>query len=171
MQYQFFSRSGMSALTQRANSVLYNQGLELQASGAVDNVQLHKDDDDDEPFLQGIRHCLEMLKNHNTQSWIEDNPSQNAPQDKPAQILFIPLGAASVPNSQAASAATNNTSPSSRVAQHRIWGSTLVTASNGTQQVKFGVLSQDFKEILHTTRSKSNQAQIFAESLSGFLEE
>eukprot|EP00957_Ditylum_brightwellii_P059793 4539782-Ditylum_brightwellii.AAC.2 len=90
MQYQFSSWSGMSALTQCANNVPDNQGFELQTSGAVDVVQLHKDDNDNNPFIQVIRHCLEMLKKHNIQSWLEDNPGRNTPQDKPAQTLFIP---------------------------------------------------------------------------------
>eukprot|EP00957_Ditylum_brightwellii_P066833 5071957-Ditylum_brightwellii.AAC.2 len=84
MQYQFSSWSSMSALTLCANNIPDNCGYELQASSAVDVVQLHKDDDDDKPFIQGIRNCLEMLKKHNIQSWLEDNPSWNAPQDKPA---------------------------------------------------------------------------------------
>eukprot|EP00957_Ditylum_brightwellii_P051543 3908325-Ditylum_brightwellii.AAC.1 len=62
-------------------------------------------------------------------------------------------------------------SPDSKVTWHRIWSSTLVTASNGTKQVKLGALSQDFEEILRTTGSKSNQARMYAESLSDFLEE
>eukprot|EP00957_Ditylum_brightwellii_P154890 11788761-Ditylum_brightwellii.AAC.1 len=56
-------------------------------------------------------------------------------------------------------------------AQHRIWGSTLVTASNGTKQVKLGVLSQDLEEILRMTGLKSNRVLMYAESLSDFLEE
>eukprot|EP00957_Ditylum_brightwellii_P075212 5715658-Ditylum_brightwellii.AAC.1 len=72
----------------------------------------------------------------------------------PAQTLFIPSGAASVPDLQATSAATHNTSPDDRVAQHRICYSTLVTASNGTKQVKLGALSQDFEDVLRTTGSK-----------------
>eukprot|EP00957_Ditylum_brightwellii_P000018 1245-Ditylum_brightwellii.AAC.1 len=79
MQYQFSSQSGMSALTLRANDVPDNCGFELQASGAVAIVQLHEDDNDDEPFIQGIRHCLEILKKHNIQSWLENNPSWSAP--------------------------------------------------------------------------------------------
>eukprot|EP00957_Ditylum_brightwellii_P049464 3752712-Ditylum_brightwellii.AAC.1 len=75
-----------------------------------------------------------MLKKKNIQSWLEDNPGWNAPQDKPTQTLFIPSGAASVPNCQAASTAMHSTSPDSKAARHRIWGSTLVTASNGTKQ-------------------------------------
>eukprot|EP00957_Ditylum_brightwellii_P020146 1519353-Ditylum_brightwellii.AAC.1 len=66
MQYQFSSRFGMSALTQHANGVPDNQCFELQASGAVDVVQLHKDDGNNNPFIQGIRHHLEMLKKNNT---------------------------------------------------------------------------------------------------------
>eukprot|EP00957_Ditylum_brightwellii_P124100 9459524-Ditylum_brightwellii.AAC.1 len=115
MQYQFSSRFGMLALIQRANDVPDNQGFELWASGAVDIVQLHKDDNDNEPFNQGISHRLEMLKKHNIQSWLKNNPSWNAPQDKPAQILFIPSGVASVPDSQAALAAMHRTSPDGRV--------------------------------------------------------
>eukprot|EP00957_Ditylum_brightwellii_P044315 3362329-Ditylum_brightwellii.AAC.1 len=65
IQYQFSSRSGMSTLTQRTNNIPDNQGFKLQASGAVDVVQLHKDENDDKPFTQGIRHRLEMLKKHN----------------------------------------------------------------------------------------------------------
>eukprot|EP00957_Ditylum_brightwellii_P119884 9148199-Ditylum_brightwellii.AAC.1 len=86
-------------------------------------------------------------------------------------MLFIPSGVASVLDLQAALAAMYSTSPDGRVAQHRIWGSTLVTASNGTKQVKFGALSQDFEEILRATGLKSNQALMYAESLSDFLEE
>eukprot|EP00957_Ditylum_brightwellii_P170265 12961386-Ditylum_brightwellii.AAC.1 len=112
-----------------------------------------------------------MLKKHNIQSWLEDSPSWNAPQDKLVQTLFIPSGAVSVPNSQAALAAMHSTSPGGRVAQQRIWGSTFVSVNNGIKQVKLGVLSQDFEEILRTTGSKSNQAQMYTESLSDFLEE
>eukprot|EP00957_Ditylum_brightwellii_P115694 8824556-Ditylum_brightwellii.AAC.1 len=65
MQYQFSSRSGMSSLTQCANSVPYNWGFESQASSAVDIVQLNNDDDNDESFIQGIRQHLEMLRKHN----------------------------------------------------------------------------------------------------------
>eukprot|EP00957_Ditylum_brightwellii_P036965 2798339-Ditylum_brightwellii.AAC.1 len=115
MQYQFSSQYGMSALTQHINNVPDNQGFESGAISAVDIVQLHKDDDNDEPFIQGIRHCLEMLKKHNIQSWLEDNPSWNAPQDKPAQTLFILSGTASVPDPQAALTATHSTSSDSRV--------------------------------------------------------
>eukprot|EP00957_Ditylum_brightwellii_P065763 4988751-Ditylum_brightwellii.AAC.1 len=112
-----------------------------------------------------------MLRKHNIQSWLKDNPSWNTPQDKPAQMLFIPSGAALVLDLQTASAATHSMSPDGRMAQHRTWGSTLVTASNGTKQVKLGDLSHDFEEILHATDLKSNQAQMYAESLSDFLEE
>eukprot|EP00957_Ditylum_brightwellii_P074564 5666007-Ditylum_brightwellii.AAC.1 len=59
MQYQFSSQSGMSVLTQHANNVPDNQGFESQASGAVDVVQLNDDNNDDEPFIQGIKQCLE----------------------------------------------------------------------------------------------------------------
>eukprot|EP00957_Ditylum_brightwellii_P034273 2599081-Ditylum_brightwellii.AAC.2 len=97
-----------------------------------------------------------MLRKHNIQSWLEDNQSWNTPQDKPAQTLFIPSGAALVLNLQAALAATHSMSLDSRVAQHRIWGSTLVAVSDGTKQVKFCALSQDFEETLCTTSSKSN---------------
>eukprot|EP00957_Ditylum_brightwellii_P197979 15082624-Ditylum_brightwellii.AAC.1 len=97
-----------------------------------------------------------MLKKHNIQFWLEDNQSWNAPQDKPAQTLFSPSGAASVPDSQAALATTHSTSPDNRVVQHRIWGSILVTDSNGTKQVMLGVLSQDFEETMRTTGLKSN---------------
>eukprot|EP00957_Ditylum_brightwellii_P208565 15358059-Ditylum_brightwellii.AAC.1 len=79
MQYQFSSQSGISALTQRANNVPDNQCFESWASGAVDVVQLHKGDNDNKPFIQGIRHRLEMLQKHNIQSWLEDNPSWNTP--------------------------------------------------------------------------------------------
>eukprot|EP00957_Ditylum_brightwellii_P009103 688558-Ditylum_brightwellii.AAC.1 len=65
MQYQFSSRSGMSALIQCANNIPDNQGFESQASSAVDIVQLHKDDNNDEPFIQGIRQHLEILRKHN----------------------------------------------------------------------------------------------------------
>eukprot|EP00957_Ditylum_brightwellii_P195836 14920436-Ditylum_brightwellii.AAC.1 len=65
MKYQFSSQSGMSAITQRASDILDNQGFKSQASSAVNIVQLHKDDDDDKPFIQGIKHHLEMLKKHN----------------------------------------------------------------------------------------------------------
>eukprot|EP00957_Ditylum_brightwellii_P031896 2418514-Ditylum_brightwellii.AAC.2 len=128
----------MSALTLHANEVPDNWGFESWASGAVDVVQLHDNDNNDEPFIQGIRYRLEILKKHNIQSWLQDNPSWNAPQDKPAPTLFIMSGASSVPVLQAALVATHSTSPDSRVAQHRIWGFTLVTASNGTKQVKLG---------------------------------
>eukprot|EP00957_Ditylum_brightwellii_P057778 4381186-Ditylum_brightwellii.AAC.1 len=84
MQYQFSSRSSIFALTQCTNSVPDNQDFRSQASGVVDVVQLHKNDDDDKPFIQGIRCRLEMLKKHNIQSLLKDNPSWNAPQDKPA---------------------------------------------------------------------------------------
>eukprot|EP00957_Ditylum_brightwellii_P028187 2128799-Ditylum_brightwellii.AAC.1 len=153
MQYQFSSRSGMSALTQCTNDVPDYQGFESWASGAVDVVQLNGDNDNDEPFIQRIKQCLEMLGKHNIQSWLQDNPSWNAPQDKPAQMLFIPSGAASILDLQAALAATHSTSPDGRAAGHRIWGSILVTASNGTKQVKLGILSQDFEEILCATDS------------------
>eukprot|EP00957_Ditylum_brightwellii_P111652 8516644-Ditylum_brightwellii.AAC.1 len=63
IQYQFSSRSGMSALTLRANNILDNCSFESRA------------------FIQGIRHHLEMLKKHNIQSWLEDNPDWCAPQD------------------------------------------------------------------------------------------
>eukprot|EP00957_Ditylum_brightwellii_P148340 11293651-Ditylum_brightwellii.AAC.1 len=56
IQYQFSLQSGMSTLTLRANNVPDNHSFKLQASGAVDIVQLHKDDNDDKPFIQGIRH-------------------------------------------------------------------------------------------------------------------
>eukprot|EP00957_Ditylum_brightwellii_P148798 11328053-Ditylum_brightwellii.AAC.1 len=67
MQYQFSSRSGMSALTLRANDVPDNCGFKPCASSAVDIFQLQEDNgnDNDKPFIQGIRHCLEMLKKHN----------------------------------------------------------------------------------------------------------
>eukprot|EP00957_Ditylum_brightwellii_P117635 8972622-Ditylum_brightwellii.AAC.1 len=65
MQYQFSSQSGMFALTQHANDVPNNWGFESQASSAFDVVQLHKDDDNNEPFIQGIRQYLEMLRKHN----------------------------------------------------------------------------------------------------------
>eukprot|EP00957_Ditylum_brightwellii_P208848 15359208-Ditylum_brightwellii.AAC.1 len=68
MHYQLSSQSGMSAITQRANDIPDNWGFESRASSAVDIVQLHKDDNDDEPLTQGIRHHFEMLKNHNIQS-------------------------------------------------------------------------------------------------------
>eukprot|EP00957_Ditylum_brightwellii_P031089 2355097-Ditylum_brightwellii.AAC.1 len=97
-----------------------------------------------------------MLRKHNIQSWLEDNPSWNAPQDKPAQMLFIPSSIVLVLDLQAALAATHSTSPDGRVAQHRIWGSTLMTASNGTKQVKLGTLSKDFEEILRVTGLKMN---------------
>eukprot|EP00957_Ditylum_brightwellii_P125226 9545846-Ditylum_brightwellii.AAC.1 len=138
IQYQFSSRSGMSALTLHANNIPDNCSFKSLARSAVDIIQLHKDDFDDEPFIQGIRHCLKMLKKHNIQSWLKDNPSWSALQGTPAQTLFIPSGAVSVPDSQAILAATNSMSPDGRVAQHRIWGSTLVTASDGTKQVKLG---------------------------------
>eukprot|EP00957_Ditylum_brightwellii_P124517 9489920-Ditylum_brightwellii.AAC.1 len=66
MHYQFSSRPGMSALI-----------FKSQARGTVIIFQLQEEDD--EPFIQSIRHCLEMLKKHNIQSWLEDNPDQNAP--------------------------------------------------------------------------------------------
>eukprot|EP00957_Ditylum_brightwellii_P000760 60344-Ditylum_brightwellii.AAC.1 len=146
----------MSALTQCNNDVPDNWGFESQASSAVDIVQLNNDNNNDEHFIQGIRQRLEILKKHNIQSWLKDNPSWNTPQDKPAQMLFIPSGAASVLNLQAALATIHSTSPDGRVARHRIWGSTLVTVSNGTKQVKLGALSQDFEEILCTTGLKSD---------------
>eukprot|EP00957_Ditylum_brightwellii_P105574 8048625-Ditylum_brightwellii.AAC.1 len=133
MQYQFSLWSGMSALMLCTNSFLDNHGFESRASKAVGVVQLQEDDNNNEPFIQCIRHHLEMLKKHNIQSWLEDNPDWCAPQDKP-QTLFIPLGAVSVPDSQAALAVTNSASPDGRVVQHRIWGSTLVTASDGSKQ-------------------------------------
>eukprot|EP00957_Ditylum_brightwellii_P128774 9823352-Ditylum_brightwellii.AAC.1 len=156
MQYQISQQSGMSAITQRANDVPENWGFKSWTSGAVDVVQLHKDDDGNEPFIQGIRQRLDMLRKHSIQSLLDDNPSWNAPQDKPAQTLFIPSGAAFVLNLQAASAAMHSTSPDSRVMQHRKWGSTLVTASNVTKQVELGALFQDFEEILCVTGSKSD---------------
>eukprot|EP00957_Ditylum_brightwellii_P199712 15224341-Ditylum_brightwellii.AAC.1 len=117
-----------------------------------------------------------MLKKHNIQSWLKDNPNWNAPQDKPAQTLFIPSDTHStspdnrvaryriwgstlvttVPDSPAELAATHSTSPDDRVAQYRIWGSTLVTTSESRKQVKLGILSQDFEKILHMIGSKSN---------------
>eukprot|EP00957_Ditylum_brightwellii_P164581 12530346-Ditylum_brightwellii.AAC.1 len=112
-----------------------------------------------------------MLRKHNIQFWLKENPSWNAPQDKPAQTLFIPSDAVLVLDSQAVLAAMHSRSPDGRVVQHRIWGSTLVTTSNGTKQVKFGTLSQDFEEILRATGLNSNQAWVYAESLSDFLEE
>eukprot|EP00957_Ditylum_brightwellii_P174152 13259304-Ditylum_brightwellii.AAC.1 len=81
------------------------------------------------------------------------------------------LGTLSIPDSQVALAATNSMSPDGRVVQYRVWGSTLVTASDGTKQVKLGILSQDFEEILHVIGSKSDRAQMFAKSLADFLEE
>eukprot|EP00957_Ditylum_brightwellii_P180258 13731747-Ditylum_brightwellii.AAC.2 len=96
-----------------------------------------------------------MLKKHNIQSWLEDNPDWNAPQDKP-QAVYIPSSAILVPNSQATSAATNSTSPDGRVAWHRIWGATLVNVNDGTKQVKLSTLLQDFEEILYVTGSKSD---------------
>eukprot|EP00957_Ditylum_brightwellii_P081655 6211770-Ditylum_brightwellii.AAC.1 len=114
MQYQFSSRFGTSALTQCANNVPDNQGFESQASSAVDVVQLNDDDNNDEPFIQGISQCLEMLRKHNIQSLLKDNPSWNAPQDKPAQTLFIPSGAVLVLDLQAALAAMHSTSPDGR---------------------------------------------------------
>eukprot|EP00957_Ditylum_brightwellii_P148763 11325780-Ditylum_brightwellii.AAC.1 len=125
MQYQFSSQSGMSALTLCANDIQDNWGFESQSSSAVDVVQLHNDDYNNEPFIQGIRHRLEMLKKHNIQFWLKDNLNWNTPQDKPAPILFILPGASSVPDLQAASVAMHSTSPDGRVVQHRIWGSTL----------------------------------------------
>eukprot|EP00957_Ditylum_brightwellii_P079957 6080900-Ditylum_brightwellii.AAC.1 len=79
MQYQFSSRSGMSALTLRANDIPDNCNFESHASGTVNVVQLQEDNDNDEPFIQGIRNCLEILKKHNIQSWLKDNPDWNAP--------------------------------------------------------------------------------------------
>eukprot|EP00957_Ditylum_brightwellii_P012362 933437-Ditylum_brightwellii.AAC.1 len=114
MQYQFSSRSGMSALTQHTNDVPDNRGFESQASSAVDVVQLSKDDSDNKLFIQGIRQYLEMLRRHNIQSWLEDIPSLNTPQDKLAQTLFIPSGAVLVLELQAASAAMHSTSPDGR---------------------------------------------------------
>eukprot|EP00957_Ditylum_brightwellii_P026961 2038248-Ditylum_brightwellii.AAC.1 len=55
MQYQFSSKSGMSALTQYSNDVPDNWSFESQASGAVDVVQVDDDDNNDEPFIQGIK--------------------------------------------------------------------------------------------------------------------
>eukprot|EP00957_Ditylum_brightwellii_P068102 5169078-Ditylum_brightwellii.AAC.2 len=66
MQYQFSSLSGISALTQRANNVPDNQVFESRASGACDVVQLNNDNNNNEPFIQGIRQRLEMLRKHNT---------------------------------------------------------------------------------------------------------
>eukprot|EP00957_Ditylum_brightwellii_P061468 4665434-Ditylum_brightwellii.AAC.1 len=90
MQYKFSSRSGMSALTQRANDVPDNWGFESWASGAVDILQLNNGNNGDEPLIQGIKHHLEMLRKHNIQSWLDDNLRWNDPQDKPVQTLFIP---------------------------------------------------------------------------------
>eukprot|EP00957_Ditylum_brightwellii_P180526 13751096-Ditylum_brightwellii.AAC.1 len=115
MQYQFSSWSGMSALTQHANDVPDKWGFESQASCIVDIVQLNDDNNNDEPFIQGIKQHLEMLRKHNIQSWLEHNPSWNAPQDKPAQMLFIPSGAALVLDLQASLAAIHSMSPDSRV--------------------------------------------------------
>eukprot|EP00957_Ditylum_brightwellii_P098399 7496947-Ditylum_brightwellii.AAC.1 len=56
MQYHFSSRSGMSALTQHSNNIPDNQDFESRDSGAVSVVQMHKDNDDNKPFVQGIRH-------------------------------------------------------------------------------------------------------------------
>eukprot|EP00957_Ditylum_brightwellii_P167178 12726295-Ditylum_brightwellii.AAC.1 len=64
MQYQFSSRFGMSALIMRANDILDNCSFNLCTSGAISAVQLQKDNNNDKPFIQGIRHCLEMLKKH-----------------------------------------------------------------------------------------------------------
>eukprot|EP00957_Ditylum_brightwellii_P145645 11089555-Ditylum_brightwellii.AAC.1 len=94
-----------------------------------------------------------MLKEHNIQSWLEDNLDWCAPQDKP-QTLFIPSGTVSVPYMQAALAVLNSMFPDSRVVHHKIWGSTILTASESSKQVKLGALSQYFEEILRTTGSK-----------------
>eukprot|EP00957_Ditylum_brightwellii_P164921 12556814-Ditylum_brightwellii.AAC.1 len=53
-------------------------------------------------------------------------------------------------SSHAALAVTNSASPNGRVAHHKIWGASLIAASDG---------------------SKSNRAWMFAESLANFLEE
>eukprot|EP00957_Ditylum_brightwellii_P204049 15337368-Ditylum_brightwellii.AAC.1 len=66
------------------------------------------------------------------------------------------LGSILVTNSQAASAATNNTSPDDWVVHQKIWGATLVTTNNGTKQVKLATLLQDFEDILCATGSKSD---------------
>eukprot|EP00957_Ditylum_brightwellii_P062699 4758436-Ditylum_brightwellii.AAC.1 len=111
-----------------------------------------------------------MLKEHNIQSWLDDNLDWCALQNKP-QTLFIPSGTVSVPYMQAALAVMNSTFPDNRAVHHKIWGSTILTASESSKQVKLGVLSQYFEEILRTTGSKSDRAQMFAKSLADFLEE
>eukprot|EP00957_Ditylum_brightwellii_P045203 3426796-Ditylum_brightwellii.AAC.1 len=65
IQYQLSSRSGIPALTLCTNNIPDNHGFESCASSTVDVVQLHKDNDDDKHFIQGIRHCLEMPKKKN----------------------------------------------------------------------------------------------------------
>eukprot|EP00957_Ditylum_brightwellii_P204120 15337772-Ditylum_brightwellii.AAC.1 len=68
MQYQFFSHSSMSALKHCTNNVPDNRGFKSQARNAVDIVQLKNEDNNDKPFIQGIRQYLEMLRKRNIQS-------------------------------------------------------------------------------------------------------
>eukprot|EP00957_Ditylum_brightwellii_P123716 9431679-Ditylum_brightwellii.AAC.1 len=153
MQYQFSSWSDMFALMLQEDDILDNHSFKSHIRGAVNVAQLQEDNFNNNPFIQGIRYHLEMLKKHNIQSWLENNPDWCTPHDNP-QIVYVPLGAVSVPDLQAALAATNSTLPDSRVVQHRIWGATLVTTSDCAKQVKLGTLSQDFEEILCATGSK-----------------
>eukprot|EP00957_Ditylum_brightwellii_P148519 11308618-Ditylum_brightwellii.AAC.1 len=83
IQYQFSSQSGMSALMLCTINVPDNCNFKSHASSAVDVAQLHEEKNDDEPFIQGIRHCLEVSKKHNIQSCLKDNPDWCAPQGKP----------------------------------------------------------------------------------------
>eukprot|EP00957_Ditylum_brightwellii_P064818 4917901-Ditylum_brightwellii.AAC.1 len=74
MQCQFSSRLGMSALTMKTNDIPDNCCFESCTISAVGAVKLQEGNNNDKPFIQGIRHCLEMPKKYSIQSCLEDNP-------------------------------------------------------------------------------------------------
>eukprot|EP00957_Ditylum_brightwellii_P107068 8169312-Ditylum_brightwellii.AAC.1 len=82
IQYQFSSRSGLFALMCKENNMLDNCSFEAWTTGTLDAIQLHKDNNDDIKFFKGIKYCLEMVKNTNIQSWLNNNPIWKALQDK-----------------------------------------------------------------------------------------
>eukprot|EP00957_Ditylum_brightwellii_P083649 6358280-Ditylum_brightwellii.AAC.1 len=159
IQYQLLSWTGLSGLMCRENNKPDNCGFEAQASGALDIIQLQDNNDNDTNFIQGIGQRLELVKTKNI-------------QNKPHNI-YIPQssGHILVANLQVALAVTNSTSPGGRVAQHKIWGPSIVAASDGSKQVKPATFLQDCEDILCATGSKSSRAWMSAESLANFCEE
>eukprot|EP00957_Ditylum_brightwellii_P182411 13895488-Ditylum_brightwellii.AAC.1 len=67
----------------RENNKPNNCSFKAQTSSTLNIVQLQEDDNDDACFIQGIRQRLELVETKNIQAWFEENPSWNAPLDKP----------------------------------------------------------------------------------------